>query len=379
MLLFFMSALLYLTLYSSILVPAVFGTGETIYSKYTSNPPTLNGVISSTEWEDANVYLNVGDEDKFDLFFMHDDNYMYIAIRVTDASQSDSDRVAVFFDEGDDGGYGSGSRDEVLTSGQENLCIISLHGTLFDGYWLGPTYTHWYIIYHPIEIDFQAAIDYHINRLEAEFKIPFEGEEGKNDQSDLSMDTDDDVGILVNLQDYDNGFSGLYYFPLNPYPGDDPIQGEPDLWPTLIFDNEAPTITNIQKDPDQPGPEDIVTVSADVIDDASGILDVILRYSITGGASWNNVPMIGGSAYSGVIPQQAADTVVQYKVVARDNAGFVTESTVSSYSVQEEAPSPEAPGIPGFPLEAISLALIIAVAALAFVRKREHTIPASIQ
>ena len=357
------------TLQTLTTLPIVHGSVGTIYSKYTENPPTLNGVISATEWEDANVYMDVGDEQRFDVYLMHDEDYFYIAVRANDATQSNSDNIALFFDEGDDGGFGSGSSDEVLTSGQENICVITLGGTIQDGYWKGPSHTHWYIYSAVDQIDFQAAMDYHINRLEAEFKIPFVGEEGKDDQSDLTIDRYDSLGFLINTWDYDNGFSGLYYYPDNPWFGDDIIQGDPTYWVTLAFDNEAPTMTNINVNPTQPEPDDSVTVTADVSDDVSGVLDVVLRYSISGGTSWSNVPMTSGSAYSGTIPQQADGTTVQYKIVARDNAGFTTESAVASYSVQ--APAAPGPQIPGFPLEGILIGIMITALALTSIRKRQ--------
>jgi len=361
-----------------------------IYSRITDISPSLNGAIGASEWEDANVYENVGNDGKFDVFLMHDDNYFYIGIRVTDASKDDAgvnsqDRIALFFDEGDDGGFGSGSSDEVLTSGQEDYKSIEGDGTLQDGYWFGPDPIYWYVWTDatPDAISFEADIAYHTNRWEAEFKIPFVGDDGvSSDTSDLDIDVTDYINVLIRLRDYHpvDGFQGHYWYPEYEYTTatDVDIQADPSLWMTLAFDNEAPTISNVQISPSDPGSDDSVTVSADVTDDVSGILDVTLRYSINGGASWSNVLMISGSAYSGVIPQQAEGTVVQYKIVARDNAGFTKESAVSSYSVQEEAPPPAAPGIPGFPLEGIALAMIIAAAVLSFFRKREQMTSVSI-
>ena len=360
-------------------LPIVHGSVGTIYSKYTENPPTLNGGISAAEWEDANVYMDVGNEDKFDVFLMHDDNYFYIGIRADNPTQSDTDRLCIFFDEGDDGGYGSGSSDEILTSGQEDYAAIDGDGTLRDGYWKGPDPIYWYVYTTPDAVTFEAEMNYHVNRWEAEFKIPFVGDDGHSgDVSDLDIDMNAHIGILIRLRDYDNGFTGHYWYPEYSYTDAThvDIQADPSSWVTLAFDNEAPAVSNVVINPSQPGPDDSVTVTADVTDDVSGILDVILRYSINSGASWTNVVMTSGSAYSGVIPKQAEDTVVQVKVVARDNAGFVTETPVTSYSVQ--TPAPEAPGIPGFPLEAIALAMIMSVVALMFFKKREQLTPAGI-
>ncbi len=66
------------TLQTLTTLPIVYGSVGTIYSKYTESPPSLNGAIGSSEWEDANVYMNVGNEGKYDVFLMHGDNYFYV-------------------------------------------------------------------------------------------------------------------------------------------------------------------------------------------------------------------------------------------------------------------------------------------------------------
>lgn len=348
-----------------IVFPSVHGAVHgTIFSKYSTNAPVLNGVIGASEWEDANVYLGVGDEDRFDVFLMHGEDFFYIGIRVVDSNKADRDRVAIFFDEGDDGGYGSGYRDEVLTDGQEDYAAIDGDETLRDGYYKSG---YWYVSTAADEINFEAAIDYHVNRWEAEFKIPFVGEEGQAiDESDLNIDKDDDIGILIRLRDFENGYTGQYYY--DEKEGD--IETTPSFWLSLVFDDGPPTVSNVDFSPGQPGPDDAVTVTADVTDDVN-VKDVILRYSIDGGGSWSDVPMTSGSAYTGTIPKQGDGITVQFKVVASDLAGFVTESAVSSYTVQ--APG-GLPAIPGFPLEAILIGIVIAAAALALFKKKQSIV-----
>lgn len=66
-----------------------------------------------------------------------------------------------------------------------------------------------------------------------------------------------------------------------------------------------------------------VKVSVSVTDTESGVKNVTLSYRIEPQTTWNNVSMIWNSTsglWGGVIPGQAADTVVKYMIIAFDNA-----------------------------------------------------------
>lgn len=164
----------------------------------------------------ASKYEDVGEEGKFDVYFMHGDDYIYIVVEVTDSTQHDDDWMNVFFDEGDDGGYGSGSGDMVLKENQEDVKGIKGDGELWDGCFS----THkeqlkWWSCseeYYPDEIDFEAEIAYHSDHWEAEFKIPFKGQEGKeHDYSDLNIDMGDTIGIV--LSHYDANIDDWFIYP----------------------------------------------------------------------------------------------------------------------------------------------------------------------
>jgi len=307
---------------------------STIYSKYSTETPILDGTLGSTEWEDATYYEDVGSGNIFDVYLMHREDYFYIGIRWADDTEEGEDFIAVFFDEGDDGGYGSGSGDGVFHDKQEDLKLIYGDGRLKDGRWdTIDSQSGWYWRISPASgaVNFEASIDYHANRWEAEFKIPFVGNDGHSDDwSDLNIERGDTIGICFEIKNARDGSFGT--FPTGADPND------PDDFLALKFDDDPPVVSGIDYSPKQPRPTDAVTVTAEVTDAVSAVKYVVLRYSTDGGDTWISVPMTVGSGYTGTIPKKAEGITVQFKVVAEDNAGFVIESAVTSYTVQPQPP-----------------------------------------
>ena len=179
----------FLALGPQVLAPAGF------QASYSTNVPTINGWLSS-EWNDANSYLivlsGVAGPVNAAVYFKHDGTNIYFALKVF-AADHDFDEFVVFFDEGNDGGYGSGTGDGVLTPNQEDLkeCYspsIS-NFTREDGCYKGAWYAYW-------GGDFAAACGYVVDHWECEFSIPFVGvdEVGPNDVKEAILD---DVSDLV--------------------------------------------------------------------------------------------------------------------------------------------------------------------------------------
>jgi hypothetical protein len=70
--------------------------------------------------------------------------------------------------------------------------------------------------------------------------------------------------------------------------------------------------------PLEPTELDDVTVRATVTDD-SGVVVVIVGYSIDSGVTWTNVSMnLSGGLWTAPIPRQDVGVTVQYKVYAKD-------------------------------------------------------------
>ena len=92
-------------------------------------------------------------------------------------------------------------------------------------------------------------------------------------------------------------------------------------------------------------PNQTVIVSVNITDDLSGVRRAILSYSITNGETWVNITMLtqDGITWIATIPGFPKDTIVQYKVIAYDNAGNVALNNNAGkyyiYTVIPELPS----------------------------------------
>lgn len=195
-----------------------------------SQPPTLDGIIDEGEWDNANFYqFSSGYGMMFNVYLMHDENYFYIAVTLNDATRDTRDQLVMSFDEGDDGAHGSGSGDGVLTPEQEDLKQIDGAGNLADGY----LSTEWER--SPIEVDFDAAAGYSDARWTFEFRVPYEGREGRvQDLSDLTITPHDVIGFFFEFYDYawENVFAIRY--PVNYYLS----PASPTTWFSLGFDTD---------------------------------------------------------------------------------------------------------------------------------------------
>ncbi|MDZ4783556.1 MAG: lamin tail domain-containing protein [Planctomycetia bacterium] len=106
------------------------------------------------------------------------------------------------------------------------------------------------------------------------------------------------------------------------------LRGTPGADNTRLEENVGPTYTEFKHSPVVPAAFAPVTVSARA-SDAAGVASLTLWYSAAGGA-WNSVPMTLGAdgLHRGVIPGQAASTIVQFYVEGVDAS---PEAAVSSF------------------------------------------------
>jgi hypothetical protein len=117
-------------------------------------------------------------------------------------------------------------------------------------------------------------------------------------------------------------------------------------------------ISNVNYAPHAPQAEDDVAVTVSVTPQSSPISQVLLHYSIDGGA-YKTLPMqLAGAAYKATIPKQAAGAVVAFYVSVTDLEGTLSESSDFSYTVEEELE------IPGFPFESIVVGLAVGLVTL---------------
>jgi len=201
-----------------------------LIASLSTNSPTIDGYLGSAEWSDATGYkVNLTGSTNIStwLYLKHNSTHVYIGLVVWQIGTHTTDQFAIFFDEGDDGGRGSGTRDYTLTDEQEDLKSCQPGPTLKDGFFNDP---NWFVPIIP-EIDFEANCVYEVDHStsvdeiefwegfgwvddhwECEFAVPFMGNDtGTDDLSDLNCTTADTVGFKVQ---YFTSFpANNYYYP----------------------------------------------------------------------------------------------------------------------------------------------------------------------
>ncbi|MFH0748700.1 MAG: hypothetical protein V1915_02110 [Candidatus Bathyarchaeota archaeon] len=123
-------------------------------------------------------------------------------------------------------------------------------------------------------------------------------------------------------------------------------------------------ISNVNYAPHDPQAEEDVTVTVSVATQSSSISQVLLYYSINGGADRTLAMTPDGSLYKGTIPRQTEGAVVQFYVSVTDTEGNVSESGEFSYTVGG------AWEIPGSPMESIIIGLAIGLGTLYFLARK---------
>ena len=202
--------------------------GDTIYSRYTDNTPTLDGEIGDTEWEEAayrsftlpGYYLkdlSRAGSLEFEAYVMSDEENLYIAVVVTGDEYDWDDLIMVTFDhshdgnheEGEDfksmGNWGYGDNNQRYYVGDDNENDLK-HGGTTDG-WCELTY------------------DNNTKTYVAEFEIPLDS----GDELDISVEPGDTIGFGIayidQLLDYNETV----------------IYGAPDdasVWANLVIGKE---------------------------------------------------------------------------------------------------------------------------------------------
>jgi hypothetical protein len=102
------------------------------------------------------------------------------------------------------------------------------------------------------------------------------------------------------------------------------LSGTPGAQNSTLVANAGPTYPEFRHSPAVPQALQPVTVSA-VAEDPDGVASMTLWYAIAGGA-WTSATMThqGGGRYTGLIPGQAASTLVQFYVEGEDTLGAIS-------------------------------------------------------
>ena len=120
---------------------------------YSSISPVIDGSLRA-EWNDTTKHVvnltGAADVETW-VYLKHNGTYIYIGLLVWQFGTHTLDQFTIFFDEGDDGSYGSGTRDNTLTFEQEDLKSCIYQQPLKDGFYNA---SFWRTF--DIEIDFHA-------------------------------------------------------------------------------------------------------------------------------------------------------------------------------------------------------------------------------
>jgi hypothetical protein len=138
-----------------------------------------------------------------------------------------------------------------------------------------------------------------------------------------------------------------------------------------VYSLGSSVISNVNYAPNKPQAEDDVTVTVSVTIGSSNISQILLYYSINGGAYTTLTMTLQGSSYKATIPRQAGGTVVKFYASVTDTEGNVSESSKLSYTVGGGSEIPE---IPGFPIESIIIGLAIGLVTLYFLARKKSAL-----
>lgn len=201
-----------------------------IEAKYSPIAPTIDGTMDSAEWNDTakyEIYLTNGTTNiEAWLYVKHNGTHIHFGLLLWEVFIHTTDEFILVFDEGDDGGSGSGTRDFNLTSHQEDFKICYGGHSITDGFYFEGGF-----FAVADEIDFDAdcvhendhgtstdEIEYYEGEVwvddhwESEFSIPFVGDDaGTSDLSDLNCAVTDVVGLKI--QYYYGPGSNNYFYP----------------------------------------------------------------------------------------------------------------------------------------------------------------------
>lgn len=133
---------------------------------------------------------------------------------------------------------------------------------------------------------------------------------------------------------------------------------------------DSSTVLSVSYSPRNPQPEDEVTVTVSFTPQSGSVTQIQLHYSIDG-SSYRTVTMtLQGSSFKATIPAQTDGTVVRFYASATDTEGNIAESNEYSYTVGgEEIWIPE---IPGFPFESIIVGLLMGLATIYFIARKNR-------
>ncbi len=135
-----------------------------------------------------------------------------------------------------------------------------------------------------------------------------------------------------------------------------------------VYSLVSSVISNVNYDPNNPKPDDDVTVTVSVTIQNTSISQVLLYYSTNGDAYRTLTMTLQGSLYKAIIPKQEENTVVKFYVSVTDTEGNISESIELSYIIGGGLE------IPGFPFESIIVGLAVGLVTLYFITRKRSVL-----
>lgn len=209
--------------------------GAEINCPETTTAPTIDGVFSAGEWDDASAtpveFLFLTDENLTGTFYTkYDSGSLYVALVIDDPGDAETDdEFWLEFDEGHTG---------TLSDGDSGVAVYG-NGTCYWDFWYNESYGDWDDDTVD-DCDFLHAAGIVGDTHVWEFAIPFD----VGDMEDLDITPTPGMTIGINLQYYDNntGWDGYYNGDTDGYDDwpdegveDDSPYEDPSLWADLNF------------------------------------------------------------------------------------------------------------------------------------------------
>ena len=296
------------------------GTEILANSVYTSMQPIIDGLLSLNEWGEpaiietlsyTNDSVNYETHDMF-VYFMNDNNYLYIAVKITNDDyesnlSEDWDKLEIWFD---------GDNNEIIESGED----IKEFTNLVYGDWFYEGNNTWS---SDATLDGEGEAS-HSNQAIGDYTYEFKVPLNSGDTHDLSVTSDSTIGVLIRYLEF-------YYIPDN----DSWLcNGTFDAWPNngskidgsnygkLKLSSSATSVDTEKPNITFSTPTDGTTVTTPTIIVSGTATDDTSVASVT----VNDIPAIGTTNWSAnVTLTEGTNTIT---VIATDTSGNTASETI---------------------------------------------------
>lgn len=296
------------------------GNSTDMIANFTATTPTINGVLASGEWDDADNYTVDLTED-IKVYTMQDNTYIYVAIEGLDDSTNDNtDRGTIYFDCDHDATASPDANDKrIRITGTGTISYAEGNGatwvtTTTPTGWTGGEGT----------TGGQRSYEFRVTISEL------------NETGGFWQDSDE-IGFGCLLHDDDGGGSEYWVWYPDNYDGSPPptpqYMNDPSTWGDIIccLDSIPPELSNVADTPDPQEYNDYVNITVDVTDDIQ--VDTTWA-NITGIGNYSMTQGTGNEWYL----NQTYTSVGQnnYTIWANDTSDNWNSSSEYNFTINDE-------------------------------------------